>query len=77
VPSGIIKAKVRASAKVPGRTSVVVVAKPLTIATPAAATPPAVATVVLDPPYAASGQCAASAFAQCTFSKSGAAFRCR
>jgi len=76
-PSGVTKAKVKTTPKVPGRVAVLALVKPLPLTPPAAATPPAVAIVVLDPPYATTGQCGTSAFAQCSLTKSGGAFKCK
>lgn len=74
---GVTKAKVRSRAGVPGLTSVAVSARPLTIASPTVSTPPALAIVVLDPPYAVSGQCGTSAFTRCVAAKGGALFKCK
>jgi len=75
--AAITKVKVRKKAGTSGKTTVNVVAKPVTVASPGAAAPPAVATVVLDPPNATTGLCATSAFGRCWSVKGGSAFKCR
>jgi hypothetical protein len=74
---GVVKAKVRSVSKLPGRTAVSLVGRGLAIAAPASTTPPAVATVVLDPPFASTGACGTSAFGACTMVHAGNVLRCR
>jgi hypothetical protein len=73
---GVRKIKVRSVPAAPGRVSIVIQGKSVAVAAPSSATPPASATVVLDPPYASTGECAVSAFGKCTLSKTGSVFQC-
>lgn len=74
---GVVKAKVRSIRKLPGRAVVAVAGRGLAIPGPGATTPPVVLTIVLDPPFAANGACATSAFAACSVVRGGSVLRCR